>query len=303
MQGLEHLLQGCHQGAHSARLLHIRVQHHPDVDGIVLVRQQAHQGGILLGEEGGEQGDAEPLPGGGHQHLLGIALQDHVGFVERFAAQTQPVTGHQLFGKEQQVVLLQCLTRAGRAPPGQVVGRGVEPHLDGGEPFDHEISLLGAHAANGEIRLLIGDVAHADGGQQLEADAGVALAQQGERGQHEALGQGIRGGDAKLPFQLPQARGAHHGQGRLRHGLGLGQQRFPQGAGAIVSGGTDKQLGPQLLLEQGDPSPDGGLIHPELESGLPQAAPPCQGQEEAGIVPVDHACSSLKQNARLAPQY
>lgn len=60
LQGLEHLLQGCHQGAHSARLLHVRVQHHPDVDGIVLVRQQAHQGGVFFGEEGGEQGDAEP---------------------------------------------------------------------------------------------------------------------------------------------------------------------------------------------------------------------------------------------------
>jgi hypothetical protein len=195
---------------------------------------------------------------------------------------------------------LQRLTRTGRAPSGQVVGRGVEPHLDGGEPFDHEISLLGAHAANGEIRLLIGDVAHADGGQQLEADTGVALAQQGERGQHEALGQGIRGGDAKLPFQLPQARGAHHGQAACA--MASAQQRF-QRAGAIVSWGADKQLGPQLLLEQGDPPPDGGLIHPELESGLPQTALPCQGQEEAGIVPVDHACSSLKQNARLAPQY
>ena len=173
----------------------------------------------------------------------------------------------------------------------------------GREPFDHQIPLLGAQAANGEIRLLIGDVAHTDRGQQLEADAGVALAQQAEGRQHEALGQGVRGGDADLPLQLPQAGRAIHGQGRLCHGLCLGQERLPQWAEPIVPGGADKQLGPQLLLEEADPPPDGGLIDPEFEAGPAQAAPPCQGQKEAGVIPVDHACSSLKQDARLAPGY
>ena len=75
LMALKHLLQGCHQGTHPARLLHIRVQHHPDVDGVVLVRQQTHQAWVLLGEEGGEQRYAEALAGGPHQHQLGVVAQ------------------------------------------------------------------------------------------------------------------------------------------------------------------------------------------------------------------------------------
>ena len=103
--------------------------------------------------------------------------------------------------------------------------------------------LLGAHAANGEIRLLIGDVAHADGGQQLEADAGVALAQQGERGQHEALGQGIRGGDAKLPFQLPRLAVRIMARAACAMASAWGSSAS-QGAGAIVSGVRINSLAP-----------------------------------------------------------
>ena len=74
LMALEHLLQGCHQGTHPPCLLHIRVQHHPDVDGVVLVRQQTHQAWVLLGEEGGEQRYAEALAGGLIQIVIGFCM-------------------------------------------------------------------------------------------------------------------------------------------------------------------------------------------------------------------------------------
>ena len=135
------------------------------------------------------------------------------------------MAGDKLPGKQQQGVLAESVAALGRAVAGQIVAGGIEPHLYGGEALDHQLVVVRAQPADGEIGLPVGDVADADRGLQAEPDAGVALAQQGESGQHEGLSQGVGGGDAHLAAQalIAGARLAFDGLDGLLHGAGIRQ--------------------------------------------------------------------------------
>ena len=131
----------------------------------------------------------------------------------------------------------------------------------------------------------------------------MALAQQGEGGQHEGLGQGIGGGDAHLAAQalIAGARLAFDGLDGLLHGAGIRQHGLAEGAEIIELGGADKELGAEVLLQCRDAAPHGGLIDPQYAGGAAQGALPCQCQKKPRVVPVDHRASHSKVPRRGVP--
>ena len=184
-------------------------------------------------------------------------------------------------------VAFEGVRAASASAASNMAGRSVQAETQRSQAPDRDVAGLGLGHAHGQVGIAPVQVQRLHAADQLHAQPRMAREQLRQRGHDQRVGQVLRRGQPHHARDLRLAvRGIAQGLGRLLQRLGRGQQRLAVGREPIAALVAAEQRHGQRGLQPVQPARDRGHAQPQRGRGAAQAAGAGNGQEDAGVVPL-----------------